>query len=315
MYKPILDIFAILLDKTCIFEMKKELINFEGLYGDSVSTRIEDFVSFEPLASRSKYNNWIIKPHFHSQLQQLFFIESGSGVILLENNEIHFNSPCIICIPENMEHGFRFKPNSVGSVVTFSHLILDKIFINSPQIKLDFGKIKIVDISNQNKQFNNLIQFLGQLKTEIEASQLEKNTMILAILTSFLIEIYRLAQAQNTMGIAQKNKSLNIFNAFQKSIHLARNPQKNIADYASELSITPLHLNRICKEVNKNRANEIVNHYFLAEAQKYLTFTDYSISEIAFLLNFNDPAYFSRFFKKEKGLSPKDFKNSKKSNF
>ena len=80
------------------------------------------------------------------------------------------------------------------------------------------------------------------------------------------------------------------------------------------MNISPLHLNRVCKEVNQKTATNVINDYFLTEAQKYLNFTDYSISEIAYLLNFNDAAYFSRFFKKEVGLNPKDYRNSNKIN-
>ena len=273
-----------------------------------------EFIHIERLETRSAPHNWKIKPHFHPLLCQIFVLESGSGVILFEKKEIHYVGPCIICIPENSEHGFHFTSDSDGSVVTFSCQLLDKLFINSPKAKLEFTQIKIIEIKNQSQHFDHLKLSVSQINAELLTSAPEQNLMVSALLTTFLIEIYRISQIQNTSLIMQKNKSLNIYYSFQKSIVSSHNPQKNIAEYATNMNISPLHLNRVCKEVNQKTATNVINDYFLAEAQKYLTFSDYSISEIAYLLNFNDAAYFSRFFKKKVGLNPKDYRNSNKIN-
>jgi AraC family transcriptional regulator, transcriptional activator of pobA len=289
--------------------MKNEIINFDGLYGDQILVDIKEYIHYEPLVFRSERNNWNIKPHFHQLLQQIFVIEKGTGTILFDNKEVLFNSPCILCIPENTQHGFIFEPETEGSVVTFSNSILDKIFINNDKLKWQFSTFRIVQAEKQPIKMAKLLTIIDQLKAEIEDSQPEKEQMLLAILTSFLTTIFRLAKLQYTASFTQKNRSLNIFNIFLKAIIQACNPQKMLIEYAAEQNISPLHLNRICKEVNQKTASNVVNSYFLNEAQKYLTYTNYSISEIAYKLNFNDAAYFSRLFKKEIGVSPKKFRS------
>jgi AraC-like DNA-binding protein len=47
----------------------------------------------------------------------------------------------------------------------------------------------------------------------------------------------------------------------------------------------------------------------VSEAKKMLVEDNHSISEIAYQLGFENPPYFSRLFKKEVGMSPKEFKN------
>ena len=291
---------------------KNNPIKFEGLYGESAQNIIDEFVHLEPLVSRSLRNNWIIKLHYHRVLHQIFFIEQGSGVIFFENNKHVFAGPCIISVPENNEHGFNFEPNISGTVVSFSNTILDKIFMDSPQIGLEIGQIKVVEIKDQLKALSNLNLVIGQLNSEMEGTQPQQRIMIMSLLTSFLIEIYRTFKHETSSQILQKNRSLQIYSSFKKSIVQSKNPQKNIEEYASSLNITALHLNRICKEVQQKTATKVVSEFFMEEAKKYLTFTDYSISEVAFQLNFNDPAYFSRFFKKEFGQNPKYFRNEKK---
>lgn len=306
-----MDIFVKHLDKTYM-ALKAELLNFEGLYGDKTIDSYQEFVHFEKLESRSERNNWVIKQHFHQKLFQIFNIESGSGVILFEKREIPFDSPCIICIPESSPHGFQFESNSMGSVISFSVSLLDKICVDSPATKLEFSQMMVIEGESSKNIFEKITTLIGLLKTEIEDHQFEKNLALKSIITLLIMEIFRLSHSKNKASFVAKNRSLAIFNIFQKSIIQSRNPQKNIEEYASEQNISPVHLNRVCREIASNTANSVINSYFIIEAQKYLLQTDYSISEVAYQLNFNDAAYFSRLFKKNVNLNPKDFRNAQK---
>jgi AraC family transcriptional regulator, transcriptional activator of pobA len=289
--------------------MKNELINFDGLYGEQQQNGVQNFIHFEPLESRSERNNWIIKPHYHRQLYQIFIVEKGNGRVIFENSEIAFSLPVIICIPENYQHGFVFESDITGFVVTFSSSILDKICLASPSLQREFSQIKVVDGNIQSEDSSKINYLIELLKKEMEDTKLEKQMMLESILSIFIATIFRLSHIQNSATIEQKNRRLAIFNSFRKSIIQSRNPQKNIIEYAAEQKITALHLNKVCKEVNQKTASNTINDYFLQESQKYLNQTDYSISEIAYQLNFNDAAYFSRLFKKATGFSPKGFRD------
>ncbi|MCP1383768.1 helix-turn-helix transcriptional regulator [Runella sp. S5] len=102
------------------------------------------------------------------------------------------------------------------------------------------------------------------------------------------------------------------FRRFQKKIKEANYP-KSIPEFAAELNITPIHLNRICRSVSGHSAIQLVHRYLIGEAQKYLTHTSYSISEIAYLLKFEYPNYFAKLFKKYTGLSPVEFRKKQRS--
>jgi AraC family transcriptional activator of pobA len=97
------------------------------------------------------------------------------------------------------------------------------------------------------------------------------------------------------------------FRKFQKKIKEANAP-KSIPEFADELNMTPVHLNRICRAVAGKSAIQLVHQNLIAEAQKYLLHTSYSVSEIAYLLKFEYPNYFAKLFKKYTGVSPLDFR-------
>ena len=78
--------------------------------------------------------------------------------------------------------------------------------------------------------------------------------------------------------------------------------------YAEQLGITPDHLSDSVKKVLGIPASKLLKQRMTTEAKRYLVHSDKTSAEIAELLNFNDPSYFGRFFKRETGQSPRTFR-------
>lgn len=86
---------------------------------------------------------------------------------------------------------------------------------------------------------------------------------------------------------------------------------KQVQAYASKLHITPLYLNEIVKEITGFSASYWIHQEIMLEARRLLYYTDLDVKQIAFELGYEDHAYFSRFFKKNAGLTAGEFRNSK----
>ena len=78
---------------------------------------------------------------------------------------------------------------------------------------------------------------------------------------------------------------------------------------ASQLHLSPKYLSDLLKQETGKTALELIHLYVISEAKNMLVVGDRSISEIAYQLGFENPPYFSRLFKKEVGMSPKEYKN------
>ena len=116
--------------------------------------------------------------------------------------------------------------------------------------------------------------------------------------------IYRLAVLNKEQQYGEEIREINHFRRFQKSLRLSPINTKSVSDFAKEMAITTVHLNRICQAVAGKSTSQIIQEHSVNEACKYLMHTSYSISEIAHLLNFEDLSYFSRLMKKYLGKSP-----------
>jgi AraC-like DNA-binding protein len=79
---------------------------------------------------------------------------------------------------------------------------------------------------------------------------------------------------------------------------------------ASKLNISTKYLSDILKQETGKTALELIHLYVISEAKNLLVEGEQSISEIAYKLGFENPPYFSRLFRKETGVSPKEYKNN-----
>jgi AraC family transcriptional regulator, transcriptional activator of pobA len=81
-----------------------------------------------------------------------------------------------------------------------------------------------------------------------------------------------------------------------------------VEDYAQMLNISANHLSQTIKETTGNTPKSYITKRRLEEAKYLLLYTKNDIAEISFHLHFSEPTHFSKFFKKETGQSPQEFR-------
>lgn len=292
--------------------MPTRLKNFEGLYGDNQHPFSDGFIHHELLEVRSRFYDWEIAEHLHTDLLQVFFFTSGNGVLLSELRRITLNPPCVLLIPTNTLHGFAFQSDMEGEVFTIAEQSLDAFFKSMPQVFLEMSQLNQYRFEGHAEAFADLQWLKKKISKELTEDNPEKRTQLQLLLQLLLISLYRTQQDSEIRGPHANNRTLHYFNTFQKLIRQSIHELKTIQEYATALNMTSVHLNRICQSVVKKSALQIVHDHLINEAKKYLLNTTYSLSEISYILNFKDPAYFSRLFKKQTGHSPGQFRKMKK---
>ncbi len=285
---------------------QKNIINYEGLYGDVGGRYSAEYIFLELIATRSQTFGWNIKPHIHSSLFQVFIIENGQ-VSIQENTQQHqVKAPCVFLVPPTHLHGLTYMPDVKGYILTISTSVMEDIFKTFSKNFKAFSQTQIITHFEETNSFESILNLIKVLEKELFSEGLERSAMLRAYLINIFVSLYRVGQE----GEVVKNDSLSLtyFRKFQQSIRSSEYP-KGIPDFATELNITAVHLNRICRFVAGKSAIELVHQNVITEAQKYLLHTSYSVSEIAYILKFEYPNYFAKLFKKHTGMSPKEFRN------
>lgn len=104
-----------------------------------------------------------------------------------------------------------------------------------------------------------------------------------------------------------------LYHRFMFLIREHSTQEHQIGYYANQLCVTPRYLNEAVISYSNGRTpKQLIDEQLTAELKVQLSNPSLSVTEIAQLLNFQEPANMSRFFKKNTGMSPKEFRSLNK---
>lgn len=163
---------------------------------------------------------------------------------------------------------------------------------------------------NQTK-FNYFAPHFEEVFTAYEYSTDKQHKVASIKLLALLYELkdFTIAFNQWEQGFTTPQQIL-----FQKFIQLINNyyiDKRTVEEYAELLFVTPNHLSQSVKEASKKNALSFINERIMSEAKSLVQFTEFDVAEIAYQLNFSDPANFGKYFKKHAGQTPLEFRKSK----
>jgi AraC family transcriptional activator of pobA len=286
-------------------------ISHYGLYGEE---RDEDpeFIHIEEVRTRSRLYDWNIAAHDHPRMFQLVYIASGGAAVRLDQTHVDIGDKSMVCIPGSVVHAFAFDPDTAGWVLTVSELLLIDAryrrsrkllepLVNSPQV---------LDLARDARAWNVIETMLEQMMAEFSWPQFGRSFMCDWLTRVVLMTACRhLQQSQPTAEISDQKKDL--FRQFRELVEQHYRDHWPVSRYAEALSLSPPRLNRLCQSFADKGAAEMAQDRVALEAQRHLIYTSATVDMIAFELGFQDPAYFSRFFKRRMGLAPGQFRKKK----
>jgi len=284
------------------------ITQFDGLYGEANARTYAarpngEYLFSALLQTRSPTFGWVIEPHIHARLVQVFFVETGSVEFSEATRKRRLTGPVVLLIPAAALHGFVYTPDAQGRILTLS----DALFLPTSALAPMLQAVQVIQAFDEPYPAATVGGLIAQVDDELCGDQPEKRTMLHTTLQRLFIALYRFWRQSEAAPDRPNGQSLRYFRQFQQRVRQAGTPH-GIARLADELAITPVHLNRVCRAVAGKSASQLVQEHLLDEARKYQTYTSYSVSEIAYLLKFEYPNYFARFFKKHTGLSTTEFR-------
>lgn len=134
--------------------------------------------------------------------------------------------------------------------------------------------------------------------------QLEMLQMMLKRLLILCTRIYKTQENYNT----RSQNNIDIVREYNFLVEQHFRDKHSVSEYAMLLYKSPKTLSNLFKKVGSKTPLQFIQERIMLEARRLLNYTDKNISEIGYELGFSDIQAFSRFFKKQEGISPSDFK-------
>lgn len=101
-----------------------------------------------------------------------------------------------------------------------------------------------------------------------------------------------------------------LYQSFVQLINAENGIKNKVSYYAEKLHTSPPNLNAACKKIVYKAATEVLSEFVVIEAKRLLLYTDKTVSEISFALEFVDPSHFVKYFKKMVGCTPQSFRHA-----
>jgi AraC family transcriptional activator of pobA len=278
------------------------------LYGDPPDDQAFDFIHIETIASRSSVHDWTIRAHRHRNLFQILLIERGGGEMSFEAAAIPFEAPCAILVPATTAHGFRFHPAVTdGWVVSFTEDVAEAIGDRRGEALARLKAlaaepvVPLADIAR-------LSALASELHEERFLARPGFRIAMRGLLALIAVEVARIAGSRALAGPVALAPTDATVAALRKLVEEHFQKERQLSFYAEKLGMTVDRLNDHVKRATGVTAGHLIRQRVLTEAKRQLVFTSLAIHEIAYELAFSDPSHFARFFRKQTGTTPHEFR-------
>ncbi|PFH11588.1 AraC family transcriptional activator of pobA [Collimonas sp. PA-H2] len=286
----------------------KEIPQF-ALYGENTAAENAEFVHIELIETRSRLHNWHIQSHTHPGLFQILFLFGGEVRAEIDTDIWECAGPVALTIHPSVVHGFDFSKEAQGFVLTVNQNLLfdDASGAHAAMFSSIFVEPLALDLSAEGDSSQRIEALLRQLMTESSWPRTGHTLMLEWLARSVLLLLLRLHSDRRSADRSGRH-DFELFSHFRAAVEAHYKEQWQVKRFADRLRVSESRLNRLCLKLTGKSAFDMIQQRLMLEARRKLTYVPSGVASIAYELGFQDPAYFSRAFKRQTGMTPKQFR-------
>lgn len=280
-----------------------------ALYGTQAEVPWAEMVHFEWIPERSGVHNFDIAPHVHDALVQVLYITKSGGEVLMDGERRAMAAPCLVVIPSRVVHGFRFERDVEGPVITAAQRPLETLAAAaSPALLATLRRPAVIAVPAGSRHAEALMPLFLAIERESRAGAAGGLAAGMPLLVALIVQIARLGEEGAGEGGARTRKAA-LIERLRVLVDAHFREHLPVEHYSGKLGMSASQLGRLCREVLGMSTLDLINARLIHEAQRELVYSTLSVKQIAGLLGFDDEAYFGRFFRKNVGHRPTEFRD------
>lgn len=268
------------------------------VYGEPTRALDVGFFHVETVMERRSFHLGHVSAHMHPQMAQITYWFKGSGTYRIEDQTWNFSAPTISFVPSHAVHGFEVEEASDAVVISVSD---DQVRVLAPLVDLALDTPCLLQGEVDNPAWVRLDSLISMIASEYRGSACASPRLLAGLVGVVMSQIARLNGGRE---IVDAPASRLLANNLRRAIDVYYREDWPIAHYVKFLATTPHLLDKAARENFGQSVKGLLMERRLLEAKRLLKFTVRPAEDIAREVGFNDPAYFSRFFRKRTGLSP-----------
>lgn len=243
---------------------------------------------------------------------EFYFFRKASGYLLLLDKQIDLHDDMMLIISPYTLQEWHVEMEKMD----YTFLVFQEEFVNK-FLQDQFFMCRLLycyqndhptyfDMSQE--EMKPFISILDNIKKELHAPVADSYHMIVAYLYQFLLKMNR--HYANLFHLPFALPKNNYAYEFKQLLEKNIRTKTHVQDYSAMMGISRISLNRAVRNEFGVSAKHLLKQRLLQEVKNELLFTELSVKEIAFKLNFSEPNHMMRFFKQLTGLSIKEFRNN-----
>lgn len=292
-----------------IIPFYNEINDFLKSIPSDYETKNPDFFCLRLKENEGSISNY--KPPFRKNFYFIALVSNaGKTQITYDNTNVTRLNSFLVFQSPGLLYSFYRDNSANGYLIYFKKECLSFF---KPDFEKEFPFFNILHTNFFKLNEDKFLEFAPHFEEVFTAYENTSDPQHKVASIKFLALLYQLKEFTNAFKQWEEGFSTPQQLLLQKFIQLVNNfyiEKRTIEDYAALLNVTPNHLSQSVKSASGRNALGYINERLVSEAKSLIQFTDYDIAEIAYQLNFSDPANFGKFFKKHTDKTPLEFRKS-----
>lgn len=267
----------------------------------------ENAFYIETLREHLKQHPFISKPHRHD-FYLVLYITQGSGEHTIDFVTYPVAPNSFFLMTPGQVHWWKLSADADGFILFFTSEFyqLDK---NDKHL-LRFPFFQSLNSNAHLQLKKNGEPMIDIIIREMLRDYTSTGTLNIQLFRSYL-DIILLKLADH---YPQRSKTATSINSTYKlrmlgeliDQHYREHKQPHV--YASLMNLSASYLNNLCRQMVGKTLSDLIQERIVLEAKRFFAYSDLTISQVSDILHFSEPSYFIRFFKKQTGITPEQFR-------
>ena len=277
------------------------------IYNEKESFADSKFGDFYLSSYQDEKNEHVerVEAHRHTYFE-IVWVMQGKGFHTIDFEKYEFSGPCLFLLHPKNIHSITKQGESQGGVLKFNTNFFygdndENDFILKYGVFDGIDKLPVINLTDEETDI--IKSLFDRMLQEYKSDTAFAATSLVAYLKIFLLEIFEIKKKHVEKSCFQQVD----FIRYRKFLHLLDinfKTHQNVSFYADHLKVSSRTLGSLVKKFTGNSSQDLIKERLLLEAKRLLFYGEHSVKEVAYILNFQDAAYFNRFFSKNTATTP-----------